>query len=230
MGKIRFVSAMVPVVAIFAVLSLPAAGQVSSGGESAARKGPAPKAAPVQRGAAPQQAVRPGPQPGVRAGAGAAGYAGRPVGVQQGGGAPGYVGRPAAVQHGGGNAAYREGYAGRPGYYARYPGFARRNFGGHFYRGNLAWDRGVWRHEWHNGRYGWWWDVGGAWYFYDRPYDGPPTFISEVEVLDDPAMVDVGPPDDVPPPGAYEPVVVAPPPAVVVVPPPIVCVGPLCVR
>ena len=72
--------------------------------------------------------------------------------------------------------------------------------------------------------------------------DGPPAFISEVEVLEDPAMADAPPLDDVPPPGAYEEpppavvvapppaVVVAPPPALIVAPPPIVCVGPLCVR
>ena len=71
--------------------------------------------------------------------------------------------------------------------------------------------------------------------------EGPPTFISDVEVLEDPAMADAPPFDDVPPPGAYEEpapvvvapppaVVVAPPPAIVVAPPPIVCVGPLCIR
>ena len=39
-----------------------------------------------------------------------------------------------------------------------------RNFGGHAYRGQLAWEGGRWRHEVHNGRNGWWWDVGGVWY------------------------------------------------------------------
>lgn len=210
MGKMRFMTVMVPAAAILAALSLPASAQVSTGAGTQhgppAGKGAPQKAAPVQKGpvtgAGAQQAARPGPQ---RA----------------------HVGPGAHV------GPERRGYAGRPGYYARYPSFARRSYGGHFYRGNLAWDRGVWRHEVHNGRYGWWWDVGGAWYFYDRPYEGPPTFISEVEVFDDPEMADVGPPEDMPPPDAYPPpapVVVAPPPAVVVVPPPIVCVGPLCVR
>ena len=136
--------------------------------------------------------------------------------------------------------------------YAR-PGFARRNFGGHFYHGALAWDRGAWRHEVRNGRYGWWWDVGGAWYFYEQPVYPYPTVISDVEVMEDPSLAtDAPPPDDAaagayppppgeapppgaypPPPGAYPPPPPAyPPPAVYVPPPPppVVCVGPLCVR
>jgi hypothetical protein len=204
MGKMRFLTVMVPAVAIVTALSLPAAAQYRPDGgppKGAPHKGPPAKAAPGPRGPA-------------------AGPAGR----------PGYAGRPGP------------GHAGRPAYYARYPGFARRNFGGRFYRGTLAWERGAWRQEWRNGRYGWWWGVGGAWYFYPQPVYPYPTVISDVEVLDDPDManappLDAVPPPDAPPPGAYPPpavvapapVVVAPAP-VVVVPPPIVCVGPLCVR
>src|SRR5437762_549360 len=33
------------------------------------------------------------------------------------------------------------------------------NFGGHAYRGHLAWEGGRWHHEIHNGRDGYWWDV-----------------------------------------------------------------------
>ena len=32
-----------------------------------------------------------------------------------------------------------------------------------------VWRGGAWRHAWFNGRYGWWWLVGGAWYFYTAP-------------------------------------------------------------
>src|SRR5579871_4206800 len=46
--------------------------------------------------------------------------------------------------------------------------FPTRNFGGHPYHGRLAWEGGRWRHEMHNGRMGWWWDVGGVWYFYPQ--------------------------------------------------------------
>lgn len=81
-----------------------------------------------------------------------------------------------------------------------------RNFGGHAYRGHLAWEGGRWRHEMHNGRMGWWWDVGGAWYFYPQQLDGPPTYVSDVEVMDDGLGPD-GPPvaAGYPPPGAYAP-------------------------
>lgn len=94
-----------------------------------------------------------------------------------------------------------------------------RDFGGRAYRGHLAWEGGRWRHEMHNGRYGWWWDVGGAWYFYPQQVDGPPAYVSDVEFVDDGG--DVGPDDpsvagDYPPPqGAY-----APPPGAYAPPPP----------
>src|SRR5579871_4817525 len=84
-------------------------------------------------------------------------------------------------------------------------GFPERNFGGHAYHGRLAWGGGRWRHEMHNGRYGWWWDVGGVWYFYPQPMDGPPAYVSDVEVMDDLAGPDgppVGPGPGYPPPVA----------------------------
>lgn len=95
-------------------------------------------------------------------------------------------------------------------------GLPARNFGGHAYHGRLAWEGGRWRHEMHNGRLGWWWDVGGAWYFYPQAMEGPPTYVSDVEVLDDAGGPD-GPPvagGYPPPPGAY------PPPPVAYAPPP----------
>jgi hypothetical protein len=93
--------------------------------------------------------------------------------------------------------------------------FQTRNFGGHAYHGRLAWGGGRWRHEIHNGRDGWWWDVGGVWYFYPQPMEGPPAYVSDVEVMDDAAD---GPPDAAeysPPPGDY-----APPDAAYAPPPP----------
>lgn len=96
--------------------------------------------------------------------------------------------------------------------------FPARNFGGHPYHGRLAWEGGRWRHEMHNGRYGWWWDVGGVWYFYPQPMEGPPAYISDVEFMDD--AYAGGPDDDVgpgpgypPPPVAYAPPPPPPPPA-----------------
>jgi hypothetical protein len=90
--------------------------------------------------------------------------------------------------------------------------FPARNFGGHPYHGRMAWEGGRWRHERHNGRMGWWWDVGGVWYFYPQQMDGPPTYVSDVEVTDD-AYADEGP-DGPPPAGA------AYPPAAAYAPPP----------
>jgi hypothetical protein len=87
-----------------------------------------------------------------------------------------------------------------------------RNFGGHAYRGHLAWEGGRWRHETYNGRYGWWWDVGGVRYFYPQQMEGPPAYVSDLEVMDDVAGPD-GPPVGYPPPAGYgPPVAYAPPP------------------
>jgi hypothetical protein len=93
-----------------------------------------------------------------------------------------------------------------------------RNFSGRAYHGRLAWESGRWHHEMRNGRDGWWWDVGGAWYFYPQPLEGPPAYVSEVEDLDDgvgpdgpPVAGGYPPPQGYPPPpGAYAP---PPPPA-----------------
>ena len=59
------------------------------------------------------------------------------------------------------------------------------NFGGHVYHGRLAWERGRWHHSTRNGRFGWWWDVGGVWYFYPEPIEGPPAYVSDTEVADE---------------------------------------------
>lgn len=96
-------------------------------------------------------------------------------------------------------------------HYAR-AGVAQRNFGGQVYHGRQAWEAGRWRHETHNGRYGYWWDVGGVWYFYPQPLEGPPTYVSDVEfvdVVDGPPVAAGYPP---PPPVAYVPPPPPPPP------------------
>jgi hypothetical protein len=84
---------------------------------------------------------------------------------------------------------------------------AMHNFAGHAYHGHVAWQGGHWRHEIHDGRDGWWWDVGGAWYFYPQQMDGPPAYVSDVEAIDDSAGPDEHPDTAgyAPPPGAYAP-------------------------
>ena len=79
----------------------------------------------------------------------------------------------------------------------------------HFDRFELGlWSAGGWRHEWHNGRLGWWWMVGGVWYFYEQPVYPYPVVVSGIAFAD--------------PVYATPPVVVMPgaPPVVVQQPPP----------
>lgn len=68
------------------------------------------------------------------------------------------------------------------------------------------WLGGRWFHDFHNGRYGWWWVVDGVWYFYPQPIYPYPTYIPEPE-----AVVSAPPPGAYPTPPAYG--VPAPPPA-----------------
>ncbi len=115
---------------------------------------------------------------------------------------------------------------GERGYSFRGPGGVRREIAAFSPREREIWLGGRWHHDMRFGRLGYWWEVNGAWYFYDRPFEGPPAFVSEVEFMDD-GLVGAPAPVVVAPAPA---VVVAPPPVVVVRPPPVVCVGPLCVR
>ncbi|MGO8865555.1 MAG: hypothetical protein ACLQME_03545 [Alphaproteobacteria bacterium] len=71
-----------------------------------------------------------------------------------------------------------------------------------------AWRGGLWRQEWHNGRYGWWWSVDGAWYFYPQPIYPYPMAVSDVYV-EEPA---VPPPPQYVMPFPYVPVPVPVPP------------------
>jgi hypothetical protein len=131
-------------------------------------------------------------------------------------------GRPAAqaVRPGPPRPGQVQGRGPQDGRYAR-GRLPERNFGGHAYHGRFAWEGGRWRHEAHNGRYGWWWDVGGVWYFYPQPMEGPPAYVSDLEVVDDDGGPDGpdgpgGPPVDAgyppPPPVAYAPPPPPPPP------------------
>lgn len=72
------------------------------------------------------------------------------------------------------------------------------------------WRGGVWRHEWRNGRLGWWWFTGGVWYFYERPVYPFPLVVSEIAFAD--PMVVTSPPPAIIAPGAPM-IVQQPPPA-----------------
>jgi hypothetical protein len=73
-----------------------------------------------------------------------------------------------------------------PGYDFR-GGQNRRGIGTLNARERYAWDRGAWRHERRSGRDGWWWDVEGAGYWYDKPAGGPPAVVSDIRFAADAA-------------------------------------------
>jgi hypothetical protein len=97
------------------------------------------------------------------------------------------------------------------GHFARGP-LPARDFGGHPYRGRMAWEGGRWRHEVHDGRPGWWWDVGGVWYYYPQPMEGPPNYVSEDYADDIGPGPDEAPVAYAPAPGPYAPPPPPPPP------------------
>ncbi|HUW51053.1 MAG TPA: hypothetical protein VMV75_08570 [Sulfuricella sp.] len=50
------------------------------------------------------------------------------------------------------------------------------------------WRAGHWHHGAHEGRLGWWWVVGGLWYFYPQPvYPYPDAYTPPVVVIQQPA-------------------------------------------
>ena len=83
--------------------------------------------------------------------------------------------------------------------------FYGRDFAHFTPRETELWRRGGWRHEFHDGRFGWWYAVDGIWYFYDEPVYPYPTFVPDVvyipeEDYDDDAPVYADePPEPAPP-------------------------------
>jgi hypothetical protein len=72
--------------------------------------------------------------------------------------------------------------------------FHGRDIGG-FGPGELrAWRGGGWRHDWHDGRFGWWWIVGGGWYFYPEPIWPYPTYVAPAYIVQQPPPVVAGVP------------------------------------
>ncbi|HUO91681.1 MAG TPA: hypothetical protein VMU22_02115 [Rhizomicrobium sp.] len=78
-----------------------------------------------------------------------------------------------AYPHGGASPSLGLHHAG-PGHFGTFHG---HDFA-HFTPGErAAWQGGSWRHEWHNGHYGWWWFVGGLWFFYTAPIYPYPLYV-----------------------------------------------------
>lgn len=190
-------------------LTLPAAAQQHEQWE---QRHPGPGGHPPGQPAPGQPGpfARPGPGPAFHPAGPPVGHPGPGAGFRP----PGAPGGPRIV-HG----------LGERGYSFRGPGGVRREIMAFNPRERDIWMRGRWHHERRFGRLGYWYEVNGAWYFYDQPFDGPPNFVSDVEFVDPELDSDDG--EAVVAPGA--PVVVVPAP-IVVAPPPVVCVGPLCVR
>jgi len=83
-------------------------------------------------------------------------------------------------------------------------------------RERAIWVGGRWHHDWHGGRFGWWWQVGGVWYFYPEPIYPYPSYVAAEVFIDPvppPAVVIAVPPPAPPPPPPQAVIVAAPPPA-----------------
>ena len=77
------------------------------------------------------------------------------------------------------------------------PAHAQRDYHGGDYRhfsphDRDVWRGGGWRHEWHDGRYAWWWVLGNAWYFYPAPTYPYPTYVPPAVVVQQPPPVPTG--------------------------------------
>jgi hypothetical protein len=69
------------------------------------------------------------------------------------------------------------------------------------------WRGGAWRHDWHDGRFGWWWEVDGYWYWYPEPIYPYPTYVPPAApvVMAPPPPVEMAPPPPAPPTPAAAP-------------------------
>ena len=57
--------------------------------------------------------------------------------------------------------------------------FAHRGFTHFTVAERVAWTHGRWFHRLWHGRFGWWWNAGGVWFWYDAPVYPYPTVISD---------------------------------------------------
>jgi len=66
---------------------------------------------------------------------------------------------------------------------------------GHFAPGERSlWHGGRWVHDWHDGRFAWWWSVDGFWYFYPEPMYPYPTYVPPAIVVQQAPPVPTGAP------------------------------------
>ncbi len=102
---------------------------------------------------------------------------------------------------------FRDGPHPHYGYYE----YRERHFDRFSFEEQERWRGGIWRQEWHNGRYGWWWWNDGFWYYYPQPIYPYPDYVSD-DYYRQPDEVIVVQPDYQPP--VYQPAPAQPlPPA-----------------
>ena len=129
-----------------------------------APRGPAfgqvPMAPPPQR---PMQSIQPMPQPQVRPSYGAPGVPN--VGQQHAPNTAARVLPGGPINH-------------APRAYGAVPAPFKGNMRHFVDQDARVWNGGHWHHDHHRERYGWWWVVGGLWYFYPQPvYPYPDPFV-----------------------------------------------------
>ena len=92
---------------------------------------------------------------------------------------------PACAQHDDHNYHGHEGHPGHADFHGRdYHAFTPHDMG--------VWRGGQWVHGWHDGRYAWWWNVDGGWYFYPAPIYPFPTYVPPAIVVQQAPPVPTG--------------------------------------
>src|SRR4051812_28051044 len=74
----------------------------------------------------------------------------------------------------------------------RAPDFHGRDFQRFTPRERTVWRGGTWRHDWHDGRFGWWWTIGPSWYFYPEPVYPYPTYVPPAIIVQQPPPMPSG--------------------------------------
>jgi len=89
-------------------------------------------------------------------------------------------------------APFRGGFA-RPGFHPFHAALLAHVGFAHFTPAQRAvWMHGNWYHRSYNGRYGWWWNTGGGWFWYGAPVYPYPTVVSDY-YYDEPQENQAGP-------------------------------------
>jgi hypothetical protein len=75
---------------------------------------------------------------------------------------------------------------------AQYHDYHGRDFNHFSPRDRDRWAGGRWVHDWHDGRYGWWWFTDGGWYFYPEPVYPYPTYVPPAVIVQQPPPMPQG--------------------------------------